>query len=84
MLNNILGTIIAKAQQEEGHALPALGNLVAAAGAIALAIGACDNRDWLTIVGGIVLAVGIVAGGVLEHMGVDYDIFGRLEKLEKS
>jgi hypothetical protein len=84
MLNNILVTIIARAQREDGHALPAVGSLIGAAGAIALAIGACDNRDWLTILGGIVLAVGIVAGGVLEHMGVDYGIFGRLEKLEKS
>ena len=84
MLNNIMRTVIAHAQQEDGHALPGVGNLIGAAGAIALAIGAAGDTDWLTIVGGIVLAVGIVAGGVLEHMGVDYDIFGRLEKLEKS
>jgi hypothetical protein len=58
-------------------------SLVAAVGAVLLGIGAAaDDMGWLAITGGIVLAVGIVAEGLLAHMQVDYDIFGRLEKLE--
>jgi len=69
---------------EEGHAPPALAALIAGAGAIALTIGATGDTDWLAWVGGIVLAVGIVAAALLDHVTVDYDIFARLEKLEKK
>ena len=68
---------------EEGHAGPGVSSLVAAAGAVILGIGAAgDDLGWLAIVGGIVLAVGVFGVGLLEHMMVDYGIFGRLEKLE--
>jgi hypothetical protein len=59
------------------------GLLLAAAGAVILGIGAAgDDLGWLAVVGGIVLAVGIVAASVLDHMVVDYNIFERIEKLE--
>jgi hypothetical protein len=58
--------------------------LVAAAGAIALGIGAASDTGWLSIAGGVVLAVGIIGLSVLSHMTVDYDVFARLEKLEKK
>ena len=48
-----------------------------------LGIGAASDMGWLSVVGGIVLAVGVLGGSVLDHMVVEYDIFGRLEKLEK-
>lgn len=67
---------------EEGHALPGVGMLIAAAGAIVLAVGAANGNDATTITGGIVLAVGILAFGLADHMNVEYNIFGRLEKLE--
>jgi len=67
---------------ERGHAVPAIGTLVAAAGAVVLMIGAAGDTDWLTIVGGIVLAVGIIGAGLLHHTTVDYEMYGRLEKLE--
>ena len=67
---------------EEGHALPALGALLGGIGAILLGIGAANDSGGLAITGGIVAAVGIVAGSLLEHMKIDYDIYGRIEKLE--
>ncbi len=69
---------------EQGHAGTLPGMLVAAAGAIALGIGAANDTGWLAIAGGIVLAVGIIGLSVLSHMKIDYDIFARLEKLEKK
>jgi hypothetical protein len=69
---------------EEGHAGTLPGMLLAGAGAIVLAIGAANDTGWLTITGGVILAVGIIALSVLNHMLVEYDIFGRLEKLEKK
>jgi hypothetical protein len=68
---------------EEGHATAALGNLIALAGAIALGCASAEEIGWLAITAGIVLGIGILAGGVLHHRVVDYDIFARLDKLEK-
>ena len=48
------------------------------------AVAADDDLDWLAITGGIVLALGIAIAGSLHHIFVDYDIYGRLEKLEKD
>lgn len=69
---------------EEGHAQTLPGMVVAAAGAIALGIGAANDTGWLSIAGGIVLGVGIIGLAVLTHMNIDYDIYDRLEKLEKK
>jgi hypothetical protein len=79
----MLRTIVGAANREEGHAGAGIASLVAAAGAVLLGIGAAgDDLGWLAVAGGIVLAVGVVGATLLEHMQVDYDIFGRLEKLE--
>jgi len=67
---------------EEGHALAGVASLVGAVGAIVLAIGATGTNDAVTIIGGIVLAAGVLAAGLLEHTTVDWNIFARLEKLE--
>ena len=40
------------------------------------------DLDWLAIVAGIVLAVGIVALNVMKHMLIEYDTYARLETLE--
>ncbi len=69
---------------EDGHAVPAAGALVGAAGAILLGIGAANGSDALAIVGGILTGVGILAASVLDHMMVEYGIYDRLEKLEKK
>lgn len=79
----MLRRTLAALNREEGHAGPGLSMLVAAAGAVILGIGAAgDDLGWLAVVGGIVLAVGIAAESLLSHMQVDYDVFGRLDKLE--
>ena len=69
---------------EAGHAGPLPGGVIALVGAVALGIGAANDTSWLAIVGGIVLGVGVLAGMILNHMMVEYDIYARLEKLEKK
>jgi hypothetical protein len=69
---------------ESGHGGTLPGIVLAVIGAIALSIGAVGDTGWLTITGGIVLAVGLVGMNVLHHMVVDYDIYARLDKLEKK
>lgn len=71
-------------QGEQGHAEPLAGTLIGGAGAIALAIGAANDTGWLAIVGGVVLAIGLTATIVLNHMTVDYGIFDRLDSLDKK
>ncbi len=69
-------------EEEDGHALPAVGALAGSIGAIVLAIGAANDSGVTAVVGGILLAAGLMAASLLDHMFVEYDIFGRLEKLE--
>ena len=81
----MLSAVIRAARDERGHAQTLPGLVIAAAGAVMLGIGAAgDDMDWLAIAGGIVLAAGIVAAALLDHMFVDYDLYARLEKLEKK
>ena len=68
---------------EAGHAEPTIGAIIGGVGAILLGIGAASDTGWLSIVGGIVLAVGLLGMLVINHMTVEYNIFGRLDKLEK-
>ncbi|MDE3094545.1 MAG: hypothetical protein KGK07_00910 [Chloroflexota bacterium] len=69
---------------EDGHGLPLIGTLAGAAGAILLAVGAANGTGALAIVGGIVLAVALTATMVLNHVGVEYDIYRRLDEIEKK
>ncbi len=69
---------------EEGHAAPLPGALIGGAGAILLAIGAASDTGALAIAGGIVLAVGLVATMLLNHMTIEYGIFKRLDDIEKQ
>ena len=71
-------------RDESGHGIPAVADLVAVVGAIILAVGASGTEDVVTILGGVILAVGILASGLLRHLQIDYDIYERLERLEKS
>jgi len=68
---------------ESGHGVPLIGTLAGGAGAILLAIGAANDSGALAIVGGIVLAVALTATAFLNHVGVEYDFYRRLEDLEK-
>ena len=65
---------------EDGHVVPALASLVAAAGPIVLAIGATKGNDALTITGGIIAAVGVLVAFVAHHMVVDWELFRRTTK----
>ena len=69
---------------EEGHGITLPGTLLGGAGAILLAIGAANDSGALAIIGGIVLAVGMLVYSLLAHMGIDYGIYGRLDELEKK
>jgi hypothetical protein len=68
---------------EQGHAEVGVPSLVGGVGAVLLGIGAGGGGDWLAIVGGIVLGVGVLGAGFARHRFVDYSIFSRLDKLEK-
>ena len=68
---------------ERGHAAPLVPSLAGAAGAIVLAIGAASDSDVAACIGGIVLAVGLLATVVVSHMTIDYGIYKRLDDLEK-
>lgn len=71
-------------RNEDGHALPGLGALVAAIGVILLGFGAANDNDALSIIGGFVGGLGVLAALLLDHRYVAYNIFDRLEKLEKK
>ena len=70
--------------REDGHGVTLPAVLLGGAGAVMLGIGAAADKGWLAIAGGIVLAVGLLAASVVNHMMVDYAIYDRLDELEKS
>lgn len=65
--------------REEGHATPAIGTLIGAAGAIVLTIGAVNDNDVTAWIGGIVLALGLIAGPAINHATVEKGIYKRLD-----
>jgi len=70
-------------RNEDGHAPPALLAVVGAAGAIALGIGAAEDSSIVAIIGGVVLGIGVLGAIVANHLTVDYEIYRRLDELEK-
>ncbi len=84
-MRQIVGAFLSSIhEREEGHTEPSIGWLVAAAGIIALGVGAANDTGWLAIAGGIVGGLGVLAGYVLGHRAVDADLYGRIEALEKK
>jgi hypothetical protein len=69
---------------ERGHAETLIEPVVSAVGAVLLAIGAAGGTGWLAVVGGIVLAVGLVAMPVINHGTIEKGMYGRLDELEKK
>ena len=69
---------------EEGHISAAVGGIVGALGVVLLGIGAANDTGWLAVAGGIVAAVGLLAGHVYGHMEIDYATWRRLEEIEKD
>ena len=82
-MNGIVKALVQLRDDEQGHAMVGGPSLVAAIGAIVLAIGAASDTDWVTITGGVILGVGIFLSGLARHRFFDYDIWRRLDKLEK-
>ena len=80
----MLQRIAALLNSERGHGVTLPGTLAGMAGAILLAVGAVNNQDVLTIIGAVVLAGGLLATSLLQHMGIEYGIFGRLDEIEKE
>jgi hypothetical protein len=76
-------TTVRVAAGERGHATTLVEPLVAAVGAVLLAIGAAGDTGWLAVTGGIVLAVGLFAMPVLNHGTIEKGMYGRLDELEK-
>jgi len=69
---------------ERGHVMVGVPSLVAAIGAIVLGYGAAGNDDTVTVIGGFVLGVGIFVTGLARHRSIDYDVWKRLDELEKK
>ena len=69
---------------EEGHVASVLGSLIAAVGAIVLAIGAAGDSDGTIWAGAIVMAVAFLGGAIISHRMVDYPVYDRLWNLEKD
>lgn len=68
--------------EEHGHVAVGVPAAVAAIGAVLLGYGAADN-DTIAVIGGWVLGLGIFVASVAHHRAVDYEVFGRLDNLEK-
>jgi hypothetical protein len=69
---------------EEGHAVAGLAGVIGGAGIIVMAIAATNGTDWLTIAGGVVGGIGFVTAQALHHRQVDWELFKRVESIEKQ
>jgi hypothetical protein len=69
--------------EEDGHVIAGIPALIGAFGALALACGAAEDISWVAYMGGVLLAVGVLGGSLARHRGIDYEIYDRLETLEK-
>ncbi len=70
--------------EEDGHAIPAIPALFAAVGGLALACGSANDIEWVSWLGGVLVAVGVVGAALAHHVTIDYEVFDRLEKLEQK
>jgi len=69
---------------ESGHVTVGVPSLVATIGAIVLGYGAAGDSDVAAVAGGFILGVGIMAASIARHRSIDYDVYRRLEDLEKK
>jgi hypothetical protein len=70
-------------RHEEGHIWAGGPSLIAGIGVIVLAIGAANDNGLTAIIGGVVAALGLMAASFLRHRAFDYDMWRRVDKLEK-
>lgn len=80
----IQGCVQKLRDDERGHVMVGVPSLVGAIGAIMLGYGAAGNDDTVTVIGGFILAVGIFVTGLARHRTIDYDVWKRLDELEKK
>ncbi len=69
---------------ESGHVTVGVPSLLAAIGAIVLGYGAAGDSDAAPIIGGFVLGLGIMAASIARHRSIDYEVYKRLDDLEKK
>jgi hypothetical protein len=69
---------------ESGHVTVGMPSLVAAIGAVVLGYGAAGDSDVAAVAGGFVLGLGIMAASIARHRSIDYEVYTRLENLEKK
>lgn len=84
MMTQIQRALLAVHRDEQGHAWSGGPALLGAIGIVALGIGAANDTGWLAIAGGIAGGVGVLAGSVLHHARMDWQVWKRLEDLEKK
>jgi hypothetical protein len=70
-------------EDESGHVMVGMPSLLATIGAIVLGYGAAGDSDVAAIGGGFILGLGIMAASIMRHRSIDYEVYERLEKLEK-
>ncbi len=83
-MRTLMATLRRVNEDESGHVEVGGPGLVGAIGAIILGIGATGSSDVVTIGGGVVLAVGIMGASLARHRLIDYDLWKRLDELEKK
>ena len=82
-MTRLIRTIQEIHKDERGHVEVGVPSLVAAVGAVLLGIGAGGGGAVLAIIGGVVLGVGLFVASLIRHRQIDYEVFSRLDKLEK-
>jgi len=82
-MKQVISALQRISDDERGHAAVGVPSLVAGIGAVALGIGVAAGSDVTAIIAGIVLGVGVFGAGLARHRGIDYDVYSRLDKLEK-
>jgi hypothetical protein len=82
-MNRFLRAIQELHNDERGHVEVGMPSLIAGIGAVLLGIGAGGGGAVLAIIGGVICGIGIFVTGLLRHRVIDYEVWSRLDKLEK-
>lgn len=69
---------------ESGHVVVGVPSLVATLGAIVLGYGAAGESDVAAVAGGFILGLGILVASFARHRSIDWDVWRRLDELEKK
>jgi hypothetical protein len=83
-MNRMLELIRLVHSHEEGHIWAGGPSFLAGIGVIVLAIGAANDNGLTAIIGGVVAALGLMAASLIRHREFDYDMWRRVDKLERK